>query len=140
MAFSRRARAAAGLKRSCRLPNIGWIRASWTFLSGLAGTLTRQVNTTTPCLLPAHSAHDRRSASDIDLHVKEPTGEEVYYSHNRSATTGGAVSRDFTQGYGPEVYTLAHAPVGNYSVRTNYYGSHQYVLSFLPDGCGPRAS
>jgi len=63
--------------------------------------------------------------TDIDLHVKEPTGEEVFYSHNRSATTGAAVSRDFTQGYGPEVYTLAHAPAGKYSVRTNYYGSHQ---------------
>ena len=70
-------------------------------------------------------------ASDIDLHVKEPTGEEVFYSHNRSATTGAAVSRDFTQGYGPEVYTLAHAPAGKYSVRTNYYGSHQCAPEFL---------
>merc|ERR1711998_670877 len=63
--------------------------------------------------------------TDVDLHVLEPTGEEVYYSHNRSATTGAAVSRDFTQGYGPEVYTLPKAPPGKYQVETNYYASHQ---------------
>ena len=63
--------------------------------------------------------------TDVDLHVKEPTGEEVYYSHNRSSTTGAHVSRDFTQGYGPEVYTLPSAPKGTYRVETNYYASHQ---------------
>ena len=55
----------------------------------------------------------------------EPTGEEVYYSHNKSMTTGAAISRDFTQGYGPEVYTLPKAPKGQYKVQTNYYASHQ---------------
>lgn len=63
--------------------------------------------------------------TDVDLHVKEPTGEEVFYSHNRSATTGAHISRDFTGGYGPEVYTLPSAPKGTYRVETNYYASHQ---------------
>ena len=63
--------------------------------------------------------------TDVDLHVLEPTGEEVYYSHNKSMTTGAAISRDFTQGYGPEVYTLPKAPKGQYKVQTNYYASHQ---------------
>merc|ERR1712224_561270 len=63
--------------------------------------------------------------TDIDLHVIEPTGEEVSYSHNKSMTTGAAVSRDFTDGYGPEVYTLPSAPKGKYRVETNYYSSHQ---------------
>ena len=63
--------------------------------------------------------------TDVDLHVLEPTGEEVYYSHNRSGTTGARVSRDFTDGYGPEVYTLPSAPKGSYKVQTNYYASHQ---------------
>ena len=63
--------------------------------------------------------------TDIDLHVKEPTGEEVCYSHNRSRTTGAAISRDFTQGFGPEVYTLPKAPTGRYQVEASYYASHQ---------------
>merc|ERR1719281_1718005 len=63
--------------------------------------------------------------TDVDLHVKEPTGEEVNYSHNHSRTTGARVSRDFTQGYGPEVYTLREAPKGKYDVEANYYASHQ---------------
>merc|ERR1712072_235498 len=63
--------------------------------------------------------------TDVDLHVCEPTGEEVYYGHNRSSTTGAHVSRDFTDGYGPEVYTLPKAPKGTYGVETNYYASHQ---------------
>jgi len=67
--------------------------------------------------------------TDVDLHVKEPTGEEVYYGHNRSTTTGAAVSRDFTQGYGPEVYTLPRGPEGTYKVETNYYSSHQHSSS-----------
>jgi Ca-activated chloride channel family protein len=41
--------------------------------------------------------------TDMDLHVLEPSGEEAYYGHNLT-TIGGKVSRDFTQGYGPEVY------------------------------------
>ena len=67
--------------------------------------------------------------TDIDLHVKEPTGEEVYYSHNRSASTGARVSRDFTQGYGPEVYTLPRAPKGEYKVDAKYYASHQHTAA-----------
>jgi len=63
--------------------------------------------------------------TDVDLHVKEPTGEEVYYGHNSSSTTGARVSRDFTGGYGPEVYTLPKAPPGEYKVETNYFSSHQ---------------
>lgn len=63
--------------------------------------------------------------TDIDLHVKEPTGEEVSYNHKSSASTGAHISRDFTQGFGPEVYTLPKAPPGEYRVETNYYASHQ---------------
>ena len=63
--------------------------------------------------------------TDVDLHVLEPTGEEVSYKHKASASTGAAVSRDFTDGYGPEVYTLPKAPPGTYKVETNYYASHQ---------------
>merc|ERR1712137_322292 len=67
--------------------------------------------------------------TDVDLHVKEPTGEEVYYSHNRSLSTGATVSKDFTQGYGPEVYTLPRAPKGSYTIEANYFASHRASVS-----------
>ncbi len=60
--------------------------------------------------------------TDMDLHVVEPSQEEAYYSHNRT-TIGGRVSRDFTQGYGPEVYELRRAMTGSYKVFTNFFGS-----------------
>ena len=63
--------------------------------------------------------------TDVDLHVLEPTGEEVYYGHSTSSSTGARVSRDFTDGYGPEVYTLPTAPPGAYKVSTKYFASHQ---------------
>ncbi|HVT81119.1 MAG TPA: VIT domain-containing protein, partial [Phycisphaerae bacterium] len=46
--------------------------------------------------------------TDIDLHVLEPTGQEAFYSYNRTLA-GGLVSHDFTQGYGPEEYLIHHA-------------------------------
>ena len=65
--------------------------------------------------------------TDVDLHVVEPSGEEAYYSHNRT-TIGGRVSRDFTQGYGPEEYTLRKAMGDTYKVRAKYYGSRSVKL------------
>ena len=46
--------------------------------------------------------------TDIDLWVTEPSGEKAFYGHNRT-TIGGLVSRDFTQGYGPEEYMVRRA-------------------------------
>ncbi|MDQ7826704.1 MAG: VIT domain-containing protein [Candidatus Eremiobacteraeota bacterium] len=60
--------------------------------------------------------------TDMDLHLIEPSGEEASYNHNRT-TIGGLVSRDFTQGYGPEEYCLRRAEKGTYKVDVNYYGS-----------------
>ena len=58
--------------------------------------------------------------TDVDLHVIEPSGEECYYSHNRTRS-GGSLTRDVTQGYGPEMYVLPKAPAGNYQVRAKYF-------------------
>jgi tetratricopeptide (TPR) repeat protein len=66
--------------------------------------------------------------TDMDLHVVEPSGEEAYYSHNRTRI-GGMVSRDFTQGYGPEVYAVRRAMRGRYRIRTKYFGSSAARLS-----------
>lgn len=65
--------------------------------------------------------------TDIDLHVGEPSGEVAYYSHNRTLI-GGYVSRDFTQGYGPEDYFVRKALPGAYEIKCKYYGSSQQTL------------
>ena len=60
--------------------------------------------------------------TDIDLWVTEPMGEKAYYDHPLSSR-GGHVSKDFTQGYGPEEYVIHHAMPGKYLIQANYYGS-----------------
>jgi hypothetical protein len=66
--------------------------------------------------------------TDVDLHIVEPSGNEVYYSNNRSVI-GGYLSRDFTEGYGPEVYVLQSPVNGSYRVRAKFYASHQASAS-----------
>jgi tetratricopeptide (TPR) repeat protein len=66
--------------------------------------------------------------TDMDLHVVEPSEEECYYGHNRTAI-GGRMSRDFTDGYGPEEYLLRRAPNGGYQIRSNYFGTRQQTLT-----------
>jgi len=86
--------------------------------------------------------------TDIDLHVKEPSGNEIYYG-NRESDIGGNLSRDFTKGYGPEVYILKDLEekklpitglarkifrggnsqdrkmLGEYHIYAKYFASHQ---------------
>jgi Ca-activated chloride channel family protein len=65
--------------------------------------------------------------TDIDNWVIEPTGEKADYT-NQLTAIGGSVSRDFTQGYGPEEYTLRSLVPGTYRIQANYYGSQQRKL------------
>jgi uncharacterized protein YfaP (DUF2135 family) len=65
--------------------------------------------------------------TDVDLWVIEPNGEKCFYSHNRTRM-GGRISRDFTQGYGPEEYVVRHGMSGPYQIQANYYGSSQQTL------------
>lgn len=60
--------------------------------------------------------------TDIDLWVVEPTGTKAYYGH-ANTSIGGHVSRDFTNGYGPEEYLLHKAPKGSFKIQTNFFGS-----------------
>jgi tetratricopeptide (TPR) repeat protein len=62
--------------------------------------------------------------TDVDLWVVEPSGEKCFYGHNRTVI-GGLLSRDFTQGYGPEEYCLRKLMPGEYKIQCNYYGSSQ---------------
>jgi uncharacterized protein YfaP (DUF2135 family) len=60
--------------------------------------------------------------TDVDLHVTEPSGEECFYSH-RTTRSGGQLTQDVTQGYGPEMYVLPRAPTGHYAIRAHYFAS-----------------
>jgi uncharacterized protein YfaP (DUF2135 family) len=74
-----------------------------------------------------------KDETDIDLHIVEPGGEECYYKH-KLTKSGGRLSEDFTQGYGPEEYQVKTAKKGRYSIRVNYYGDRyqkQQVPSFI---------
>lgn len=66
--------------------------------------------------------------TDIDLWVVDPAGERTYYSAPQS-TSGGQMSRDFTGGYGPEVYTIRRPMPGTYRVLVNYFGDRRQSLT-----------
>lgn len=67
-------------------------------------------------------------STDIDLWVIDPSGEPVYYSHPRSSS-GGRISKDYTQGYGPEVFTITRPLPGTYRVQAHYFGDHRQSLA-----------
>ncbi len=66
--------------------------------------------------------------TDIDLWVTDPNGERSYYA-NRLSYQGGAMSRDFTGGYGPEEYSLKRAKPGRYLIQAQFYGHRQQVVA-----------
>lgn len=59
-------------------------------------------------------------ATDVDLHVVDPTGEECYYKHSKTAM-GGYLYEDITEGYGPEQFTLKKAKPGTYKIKVTLY-------------------
>lgn len=64
---------------------------------------------------------------DIDLWVTDPDNEKCYYGH-KLTLNGGRMSRDFTQGYGPEEFAIKVAPSGKYIIQANYFANHQQKL------------
>mgnify|MGYP001221742422 CR=1 FL=1 len=65
------------------------------------------------------------NGTDLDLHVRDPSGEECYYGHSQTRA-GGKLDVDDTDGYGPEVFTLANALEGEYIVSVKYYSDNGY--------------
>ena len=59
---------------------------------------------------------------DMDLWVTDPNGEKCYYQ-NKLTHTGGKISNDFTNGYGPEEFMVKKAINGKYLVQANYFGT-----------------
>ncbi len=84
------------------------------------GELTRKVNLPKADLVISITWNTDNT--DVDLHVTEPGGEECFYSH-RKTRSGGELTQDVTQGYGPEMYVLPHTRRGQYLVRAHYYAS-----------------
>jgi hypothetical protein len=65
--------------------------------------------------------------TDVDLWVIEPGGTKVFYSNPRSPS-GGELSQDQTQGYGPERYRIARAKPGAYKVIVHYFRPNPNLL------------
>jgi hypothetical protein len=66
--------------------------------------------------------------SDMDLWVTDPLGEKCYFGHNATAQ-GGRMTRDATQGYGPEEFSLRKALPGKYKIEANFYGNRQQIIA-----------
>ncbi|MBI9063637.1 MAG: DUF2135 domain-containing protein [Marinilabiliaceae bacterium] len=66
--------------------------------------------------------------SDVDLWVLEPSGEKCFYSYMRT-WLGGRLSRDITQGYGPEEYLIKKAVSGTYQIKAHYYGDRRQTIA-----------
>ena len=66
-------------------------------------------------------------ATDVDLWVIEPDGTKCFYQHKRTKS-GGELSQDQTQGYGPERYQIAKAPAGEFVVLVHYFGANPNLL------------
>lgn len=66
-------------------------------------------------------------ATDVDLWVIEPDGTKVFYSSPRSKS-GGELSQDQTQGYGPERYRIAKARPGEYRIVVHNFRPNPNLL------------
>jgi len=60
--------------------------------------------------------------TDVDLHVTEPSGLTCSFLY-RKTPSGGCITRDVRQGFGPEMYTLAFATPGSYRIRVKYFNT-----------------
>jgi tetratricopeptide (TPR) repeat protein len=60
--------------------------------------------------------------TDMDLWVTDPRGETCTYS-NTLTEAGGKITRDITQGFGPEEFMIRKALKGTYTVKAHWYGS-----------------
>ncbi len=66
--------------------------------------------------------------NDIDLWVIDPNGEKCYYQNTRTKL-GGKITKDFTQGYGPEEFSVKKAKRGTYTVYVNYYSESRQSIT-----------
>ncbi len=67
-------------------------------------------------------------ANDVDLHVVEPSGEEVSY-RNVASKSGLRLYEDITQGLGPEVVRTSKLQPGTYHVGVRYFAAGPMGIS-----------
>jgi hypothetical protein len=89
------------------------------------------------------------SAADVDLHVVDPAGEEIYYGARTSAS-GGELDLDSNAACGSDqprnentVWPAGEAPTGTYVVRLDYWDScdapqTDYVVTVWVKGQEPK--
>lgn len=85
--------------------------------------------------------------ADVDLHVVEPSGEEIWYG-DRTSTTGGQLDLDSNAGcnQGPSSENVTWSgspPRGTFAIRVTYWSScgaarTNYVLTITDAGRTPR--
>ncbi|WP_158658090.1 YfaP family protein [Agarilytica rhodophyticola] len=66
-------------------------------------------------------------AADVDLHITEPSGEEVSYSKPLSKT-GGLMPYDDVDGFGPEEYMIRNATKGKYHISLDLFSNNSIEL------------
>lgn len=66
--------------------------------------------------------------SYVDLHVTEPSGEQVAWNDDTSAA-GATLTGGYTFGFGPQIYRLRRAPRGTYRLAMNYYSDDETTIA-----------
>ncbi|RLD86177.1 MAG: hypothetical protein DRJ07_01440 [Bacteroidetes bacterium] len=72
------------------------------------------------------------NGADLDLHVVDPNGEEIWWNHKYSATNG-TLDIDDVDGYGPEniFWPQLEAPNGTYQVYVHHYPSSPAISKYI---------
>ena len=82
------------------------------------------------------------NSTDLDLYVKEPSEDSVWYGH-KAAT--GTLDVDRTGGFGPENYSIVESKAnkGDYGIRVHYYGDRgvgrsEWTIRVITDEGEPK--
>ena len=105
-------------------------RAKRDGVRGVDSELPRSLRRNLPLSLRVMLDWSMKDA-DLDLFVTEPGGERVSIFAQRSAS-GGLLSNDMTDGYGPEVYGIRRGPDGRYVVTINAFSLDDYDGKVAP--------